>query len=517
MRKGLLWTILLLVLAGCGGQEGRPGAEPGPASSAGYFSATLPSFDGTPIALTVFQPALAPGETAPLLLHSHGWGGHRLRFPGDTEYRDLVPEALSQLPLPAKALAELNGALAQRAWRTGYYVVSFDQRGFGESGGKARVMDPEYEGRDAQAVLDWALAHLRVAWRGGRPLVGTFGLSYGGGFQLALAARDDRVQALLPMITWYDLRYSLAPGGVPKTAWSTLLFGSGLILGRLDGEIYRAFLEGLLANRLSPATLDFLYTHSPAYPCGQGWPGRPLHALLVQGMRDTLFNLNEAYQNLRCLERGGGDVRLLTLQEGHLLPLLQAPPGGTNCGPTPFGPEEALGWFEAKLKGRAGAAAGLPRRCLSLNDREALYPDEVPLGGAGYPVPRTPVTLLDAARSLHFIPLRRLSGPMALAGLPRYRLEVHGPLERAGEATLFLGLGVRRAGEFRVQLLDDQVLPLRGYGTFQGELNGVGAALEPGDEVGLVALGFHEQYALAGRTPFLAYLEGEVELPLFPR
>lgn len=375
-------------------------------------------------------------------------------------------------------------------------------------------MDPAYEGRDAQAVLDWALTHLRVAQRNGQPLVGAFGLSYGGGFQLILAGLNDRVQALLPLITWHDLRYSLAPGDVPKTGWNTLLFGAGTLIGRLDPMIYRSFLEGLLDNRLSQATMAFLKGHSAIAFCEAGWPRRPIHALFVQGMRDTLFNLNEAYANLRCLERGGGDVRLLSVQDGHLLPLLQRPPGGTRCGPYTLGPEEALAWFEEKLKGRSGIWGQAPKFCLSLNDAEGLALEAMPIGGETFSVPWTAVTLLDASRSLSFFPLKRASKSSALAGLPTYRLEVRGPLERANEALLFVGVGLRRSDSLKVELVDEQVLPLKGYGTFQGELPGVGARLAPGDEVGLVLLGWNERYALASRTPFLAFVRGEVALPL---
>ncbi|WP_031186635.1 CocE/NonD family hydrolase, partial [Streptomyces sp. NRRL S-1896] len=45
----------------------------------------------------------------------------------------------------------------------------------------------------------------------GDPRVGMIGGSYGGAVQLATASVDHRVDALVPLVTWNDLAYSLAP------------------------------------------------------------------------------------------------------------------------------------------------------------------------------------------------------------------------------------------------------------------------------------------------------------------
>ena len=66
------------------------------------------------------------------------------------------------------------------------------------------------------------------------------GGSYGGQNQFAIAAQDDRIDAIIPMITWNDLSYSLAPNntdqapgtvtyntpGVAKKEWVDLFFGA---------------------------------------------------------------------------------------------------------------------------------------------------------------------------------------------------------------------------------------------------------------------------------------------------
>ncbi|MPZ70958.1 MAG: peptidase S15, partial [Actinobacteria bacterium] len=66
--------------------------------------------DGTEIAITVFRPATASKSSpAPVILHSHGWGGSRTAAIG----------------------GEIEAFL-----NAGFGVVSIDQRGHGASGGQ---------------------------------------------------------------------------------------------------------------------------------------------------------------------------------------------------------------------------------------------------------------------------------------------------------------------------------------------------------------------------------------------
>lgn len=80
------------------------------------------------ICMTVFKPATASASSpVPMVLHSHGWGGSRTRTADS--FQDLLD--------------------------AGFGVISFDQRGFGESGGKAHVEDPAFEGEDVINVVDY--------------------------------------------------------------------------------------------------------------------------------------------------------------------------------------------------------------------------------------------------------------------------------------------------------------------------------------------------------------------------
>ena len=86
---------------------------------------TIPSFDGTGIEIIVCKPAGASvSDPAPVVLHSHGWGGSRWADCGS----------------------------AQGWLDAGWGAVSISQRGFGNSGGEAHVHDPDFEGRDNIAV-----------------------------------------------------------------------------------------------------------------------------------------------------------------------------------------------------------------------------------------------------------------------------------------------------------------------------------------------------------------------------
>src|SRR5947209_7309586 len=89
----------------------------------------IASFDGTPIVYNLFTPATAGAKhPAYAILVGHGWGGS-----GDT-----TPDA--------------------NLVRAGYAELTWDARGFGQSGGVAEVDSPESEGRDVSALIDDVLA-----------------------------------------------------------------------------------------------------------------------------------------------------------------------------------------------------------------------------------------------------------------------------------------------------------------------------------------------------------------------
>ncbi len=351
------------------------------------YRVELTSASGEPIVFQVIEPKVINcSKGNPLMLHGHGFGGSRVVDPA--------------------------GGFLERLQNNGYAVISIDQRGFGESGGTVRVMDPNFEGRDLLQILDWAednldyLAHER---KGNRPfnlVAGATGSSYGGMYQLLLHNMDrekQRLDVLTPDITPHDLRMALNPGNTVKSAWVSLLVVGGetgatqpLIQG-LDPVLKETLVRGVTFNRIDPGALPFFYYHSAKYfldakPVSEQDPINfvvaplsgstaydvaavkplPIDVLFTQGMRDTLFNFNEAWENFIGYKALGGDVRLFTHESGHILP-------GTSTVLSQLGPLNMA--LDPLLSGLNSAGVSLPelQTPAGQNSCGALSRDDVTL------------------------------------------------------------------------------------------------------------------------------------------
>ena len=553
------------------------------------------------LVVQVMEPAeLTAGESYPLVLHGHGYGGSR----------DTAPSTFQQ-----------------RLRDAGYYVISIDQRGFGESSGTVRVMSPDFEGQSLIALLDWAENLEGLARRAnGKMKVGSYGGSYGGMFQWLLAGADpeERLRVIAPDIAPFDLTYSLNPNDVIKTGWILALVGGGEVpvLGlatggdpsvvlqavqeqvergeglRQDPLIYESVVRGALTNNLPDAAANLFRYHSLRYFCeteaaapqdgftiGQPDPRsvapdglHKIDALLTQGFKDTLFNVNEAVNSYDCLKALGGDVRLLTHQTGHVLPVsidsvpqgdqlealagalvnipeFQGPGGSLTCGSLDL-ESVTFAWFEEKLRGQGGAIdAALPLGddvCLSLDEDDAVAVDSVPRGGEAFELAVDTPAFSGAVtgalgavlggeareRLLQSQPLFTQEGSSAvLAGIPTLDITIGEPLDPLDlldilgppdscaveilplgcDPIFFFGLGKRTVDSNDWQLIDDQLTPVRGYGQHTLDMTAVAERLEPGDEVGFLIYGFHPQYPISFSRDVLilaATLNGTVELPL---
>src|SRR5882762_4313948 len=96
----------------------------------------------------------------------------------------------------------------------GYVVLSYSGLGFGNSGCKITLDDPDYDGKAGSQLLSF-LGGTKAAKDGtkidyivkdspGDPRVGMIGGSYGGPDQFPNAGPDRRLDAVLPQITWND-------------------------------------------------------------------------------------------------------------------------------------------------------------------------------------------------------------------------------------------------------------------------------------------------------------------------
>ena len=271
-------------------------AGAGQASAGGYSTTDLriDSFDGTELAATLYTPD--EDGTYPAIVMTHGWGSDRT---GDRVVR-----------------------MADNYASSGYVVLTYDSRGFGESDGEVGLNGPN-EVEDVSTLIDWLTGRDDVEHDGaGNPVVGMDGYSYSGAIQLLAAANDDRIQAIAPDITWNDLEYSTAPNGVVKIGWLTLLLGAGAIStwewdsgSGLDADLWSWYLGAALDNELPEDAQEAFADRSVSSMIDQV----DAPTLVVHAWDDTLFNMGEAIRTYRSLQDRGVETSLVVYEGGHSL------------------------------------------------------------------------------------------------------------------------------------------------------------------------------------------------------
>ncbi|MCQ4208443.1 CocE/NonD family hydrolase [Streptomyces longispororuber] len=308
---------------------------------------------------------------------------------------------------PAPAVLTTNGfggsksdgstdATAKAFAQRGYVGLAYSGLGFGRSGCLISLDDPRIDGTAASALVDF-LAGTRAADDGtradfvtadkkGDPRVGMIGGSYGGAVQLATASVDHRVDALVPLITWNDLAYSLDPQnaaerdvpGVFKWQWT-----NGFYLMGEGQPLLEPSLDPSRINKLSclhfvdDACATIRTLNSGRYPADR--TGRLLRyarsvspvsylkdvkapTLLVQGQADSLFNLNEAQASYRTLRANGTTARMIWQSWGHSGGLTDPASGELNLSQgnveTSYVGKRILAWFDRYLHHRKGVDTG---------------------------------------------------------------------------------------------------------------------------------------------------------------
>ena len=260
------------------------------------------SSDGTPIVATLMLPGWAKAATpVPAILMTHGWAGSRETAPA---------------------------GITTRLLNNGYAILSWDSRGQGESGGEANIGAPGFEVRDAKALISYLASRPEIKQDGpDDPRVGWIGGSNGGGVQLNTVALDDRVEAIVPEISWGNLLQDLVPGGVVKESWVTELYGSGLVAGTSGGllspagpqpgayapQLHQAFVEAMSTGSLSQSSRDWLAVRSTtARSADIRTP-----TLILQGTVDGLFPLQDGFQNFLNIASSGTPAKLIAYCRGH--------------------------------------------------------------------------------------------------------------------------------------------------------------------------------------------------------
>ncbi|MGP3963639.1 CocE/NonD family hydrolase [Nonomuraea sp. 3N208] len=278
---------------------------------------------------------------------------------------------------------------ATRVAQDGYAVLTWSARGFGRSTGEIALNSPDYEVKDVKQLIDWLAKRPEVLLdASGDPRVGIVGGSYGGAIALMTAAHDQRVDAIVPQITWSDLADALFPNaaaatgqqtatglgqpesGVFKRMWAGIFFGQGVSLesfalqgqgqrqaagaltpqqarcGRFLPAICDMYQQVATDGKATPEAVALLRKSSPITVAGQ----IKAPTLLLQGQRDSLFPLSHADANAKAIAAAGTPVSMAWFDGGH--------DGGNGEADWLF--EQSSAWFARYLKGDGSAQTAPP-------------------------------------------------------------------------------------------------------------------------------------------------------------
>ena len=260
--------------------------------------------DGTLLDVTLVVPA-GPGPH-PLIASLHGWGGSK----------------------------DGQGYIADPLIADGYAVLRYSARGFGQSWGQTNLADIHIELGDLRSVIAQVVD---LAGLGLNPdAIGIIGVSYGGGQSwLSLLqptftspnGANVRIRAVVPIVPWSDLLYSLAPNGTPesslhpagspKLSLLNALYVSGLRNDSLARpypnypdylSAWHAWINTMEPNDTDPVyrqIIDGLAGYRSIWWQQDFWRAAAANRVpvfQVQGLTDDLFPLPEAKRMLLALK-----------------------------------------------------------------------------------------------------------------------------------------------------------------------------------------------------------------------
>ncbi len=288
-----------------------------------------------------------------------------LYVPDDASAEDRMPAVLMTNGFGGSK--DDQAALAAFFAERGYVALTYSGLGFGGSSCEITLDDRDFDGKAAAALIDFLggteglaftgydelteqhtgpVAALDVVELDGDneqhdPRVGMLGGSYGGQVQYAAASVSDKLDTIVPIITWNDLSYSLGPNNTSQTSGVTTDVPGAVKLSWVAG--FSAL--GVLAdpqNQQPPEPTELPCPNFPEWVCpalAQGVVtgtlsddaiGRlrdasvstyvedvDIPTLILQGQADTLFNLNEAAATYKALQQQGTEVKMSWIEYGH--------------------------------------------------------------------------------------------------------------------------------------------------------------------------------------------------------
>ncbi|MFK4106501.1 alpha/beta fold hydrolase [Streptomyces sp. NPDC019531] len=268
------------VLAGAGTWTAVADDDPPPVHSTNRIMAV----NGVHIDTSYFTPSAAGRHPAVLL--GHGFGGSK----------DDVRQQAEDLA------------------RDGYAVLTWSARGFGKSTGKVGLNDPGAEVADVSKLIDWLAEQPTVQLdKTGDPRVGMAGASYGGAISLLAAGYDDRVDAIAPAITYWDLSEALFPNGVFKKLWAGIFVNQAGGCDKFETQICEMY-ERVAESGTPDAQAEKLLEERSPSAVGDKIK---VPTLLIQGQTDSLFPLGQADAAAKAIRAGGAPVDVDWIAGGH--------------------------------------------------------------------------------------------------------------------------------------------------------------------------------------------------------
>ncbi|MER6673019.1 CocE/NonD family hydrolase [Streptomyces sp. NPDC000983] len=227
----------------------------------------------------------------------------------------------------------------------GYAVLTWSARGFGRSTGEVGLNDPEGEVADVSKLIDWIAEQPRVRLDAdGDPRVGMAGASYGGAISLLGAGHDDRVDAIAPAITYWNLADALFPDGVFKKLWAGIFVNTAGGCDRFEERLCRMYDRVAESGVPDDAARRLLQERSPSAVADR----IEVPTLLMQGQTDSLFPLGQADEAAQAIEANGAPVAVDWIAGGH--------DGGDPEGDRVRARVRA--WFDRYLKGDESVDTG---------------------------------------------------------------------------------------------------------------------------------------------------------------
>ncbi|NBE55656.1 alpha/beta fold hydrolase [Streptomyces boluensis] len=240
-------------------------------------------------------------------------------------------------------------AQAEKLAADGYAVLTWSARGFGTSGGRIGLNDPKAEVADASRLIDWLAKRPEVQLQSdGDPLVGMTGASYGGAVSLLTAGHDDRVDAIAPAITYWNLADALFPDGVFKKLWAGMFLSTGGGCKAFEPQLCAMYNRVAEAGKPDDKARELLEARSPSAVGDK----IDVPTLIMQGQTDSLFPLSHADAMARTIGDNGAPVAVDWIAGGH------------DGGDMELGRIEGRvgAWFDRYLKDDKSADTGAPFR-----------------------------------------------------------------------------------------------------------------------------------------------------------